>query len=162
MNPVPGLTIDQQPERALHRMLLWGEARGEQDQEGRLESVSMLAVGFVALNRAARRRTSVKVEILRPWQFSCFNANDPNRVKLLDAPKIDPVSWERADTVCDLIEACYVLDPSRGATHYVVEPMWNREPKNPDKPQWYETPEIAAGRTKELARWGHHVFAVAP
>lgn len=159
--PVPGLPLEAQPEGILHRILLWGEARGETDDAGALESVAMLAVAFVPANRAARRKTSIRAEILRPWQFSCFNANDPNRAKLLDAPTIDPASWERADTVVDLFESGLVLDPSRGATHYVVASLWNRDPLNPASIKWFEAPEIAARRTVELVRLGHHVFAGA-
>lgn len=162
--PVPGLQIDQQPERVLHRLLLFGEARGEQDSGGTLEATAMLAVAWVPMNRTLRHRpaTTLKEEILRRWAFSCFNPNDPNRPLLLHAPSLDAVSWERADTVVDLLEARLTLDPSRGATHYCAVRLWGREPVSPARPQWFERPEIEAGRTRELARWGHHVFAVAP
>lgn len=159
MNPVPGLQIEQQPEGVLLRMLMWGEARGEQDQGGRLESIAMLAVAWVARNRAIARKQDMRTVILAPWQFSCFNVNDPNRDKMLVAHKLDPVSWERADTVADLFEAGLTSDPSHGADHYVTLSLWNRDALDPESPQWFEAPLIAATRTTEVARYGHHVFA---
>lgn len=163
--PVPGLQIEQQPAWVLHRMLLCGEARGEQDAEGRLESVAMAAVAHVPLNRRAKKRWgtwTLDRIILEPWAFSCFNANDPNRARLLDLWKDDPTSWERADTVCDLLESGWLIDPSKGATHYCTTNLWNNETPVGHQLQWYHRIEIEAGRTRETARHGHHVFAVAP
>ena len=165
MRPAPGLTIEQQGDRILHRMLLCGEARGENDALDRLDSKSMLGVAFVPVNRLGRgrwRKLTLGQAILQPWQFSCFNPNDANRAKLLDLWKSEPVAWERANVVCDLLEEGLVLDPTKGATHYVRIEMWGREPANPARPQWYEGPSIEAGITKETARIGSHVFAVTP
>ena len=160
MTIVPGLTIEQQPESVVLRMLLYGEARGEHDAGGTLEAVAMLGVAWVVLNRARRKKMDPKTVILAPWQFSCFNANDPNRAKLLNAEKADPISWERADTVADLFEAGLTTDPTNGATHYVTTSLWSR----PDStvPQWYEQSVVASGVTKKTALLGHHVFATTP
>lgn len=157
---VPGLMIEQQPESAVLRMLLFGEARGEQDAGGTLEAMSMLAIAWVVMNRARRKKQDPKAVILAPWQFSCFNANDPNRAKLLDAEKRDPISWERADSVADLFESGLTTDPTHGATHYVTSNLWDR----PDStvPQWYEQSVIASGITKKTVVIGHHTFAVTP
>lgn len=53
---------------------IWGEARGE-GREG------MIAVAWVILNRASIGGwwgNSIETVCLKPWQFSCWNANDPN------------------------------------------------------------------------------------
>ncbi len=58
---------------------MWGEARGD-------GSIGMLAVGLVIRNRAMHPRwwgTDALSVCLAPWQFSCWNENDPNRPKLL-------------------------------------------------------------------------------
>lgn len=165
MRPVPGIGIDQQPERIVLRLLICGEARGEQDQGGFLESLAMYAVLCCLRNRQARprwRTRTLREIALEPWQFSCFNMNDPNRGALLDLWKTDEISWERADTVADMLEAGCNWDPTMNATHYCTKRLWAQEPKNATKPQWYEKPEIDNGDTRLTARIGSHVFAVAP
>lgn len=63
---------------------LWAEARGEPEE-------GMLAVGWVIRNRAERSgyagslvgsNGAVSAVCLAPWQFSCWNKNDPNYAKL--------------------------------------------------------------------------------
>ena len=165
MRPAPGLTIEQQDERVVRRLLLCGEARGEQDAEGTLEAAAMAAVVFLPKNRRSRPRWKVQSEreiMLAPWQFSCFNANDPNREKLLGLWQTDPISWERADTVADLFERGLLVDPTGNATHYVTANLWNMETPEGKSVQWFHRSEIDSGRTHETARWGHHVFAIAP
>lgn len=167
--PLPGLMIEQQRESCVMALLLCGEARGEQDAGGRLEAVAMAAVYWTAKNRRNRSRwlsLSLREIALQPWQFSCFNKNDPNREKLQDLWKTDPVTWERADTVCDLVESGFP-DPTGGATHYCTrtlngKPLWNSEPEPGKAVQWYHRSEIEAGRTIKTAEIGQHVFAVAP
>lgn len=163
--PIIGLTIEQQPVRILEPILLVGEARGEQDQGGALESVAMAAVHFIPYNRQKRPRwkdLSIREIILERYAFSCFNANDPNRAKLLDMWQTEGLAWERADTICDLHEAGFLIDPSKGATHYVTARLWGRTTPDGQRPQWFELPEIQAGRTKKLVEIGNHVFAEAP
>jgi spore germination cell wall hydrolase CwlJ-like protein len=66
---------------------IYGEARGEY---GRLDGgiSSLLAVGNVVMNRVKQQTwygTTVKEVCLKPWQFSCWNPNDPN-LPLLTQP----------------------------------------------------------------------------
>ncbi len=165
MRPAPGLPIEQQPPGVVARLALCGEARGEQDAAGTLEAIAMAAVYWVGLNRIALRRNrgkSIGDVFLEPWQFSCFNTNDPNRAKLLDLWKTDPVSWERADTVADLAERGLLHDPTFGSTHYCTANLWGLPTPEGAAVQWFHASEIQAGRTKEKARIGGHVFGVAP
>ncbi len=41
----------------------------------------LIAVGSVILNRAKQRGLSIKQVCLQPFQFSCFNENDPQRAQ---------------------------------------------------------------------------------
>lgn len=142
MRPVPGIPIEGQPEGVVIRLCLWGEARGE-------SGPGKIAVLWVLRNRALKHDTTLKAEALRPWQFSSFNANDPNREKLLTAWIEDPKGWAVCDAVAELFESVDMIDPTMGATHYfnpdVVKPEWG-----PGHAQWRET-----------ARIGKHLFGVA-
>lgn len=65
---------------------LWGEARGE-------GSIGMAAVANVIQNRVENLGWwghDVVSVCLMPWQFSCWNAADPNRAKLLAVTDEDP------------------------------------------------------------------------
>lgn len=153
IRPDPGIPIEKQTEPALLRMLMWGEARGD-------GPLGMTAVAWVAHNRLGKWGASLREVILAKWQFSCFNANDPNRPKLVVAPVEGRDAYVQADACASLMEAGIVTDPTRGATHYCTENVWNVVPE-PDGPKWNDSGEIMAGRTKFLAHIGHHFFATA-
>jgi spore germination cell wall hydrolase CwlJ-like protein len=108
---------------------LYGEARGETVR-------GKEAVAAVVLNRVKRARArggywwggTVEAVCLKPWQFSCWNENDPNRKKALAA-----TARNRTFQVCQRIARRAVTDglkdPTRGATHYhakTVRPPWAR------------------------------------
>jgi len=102
---------------------LWGEARGEPERGRR-------AVAAVVVNRALRQRRgwglTVQAVCRKPWQFSCWNANDPNLEKLLRVDTRD------ADFVACLNIAKEGVaginpDETAGATHYhhhAILPSW--------------------------------------
>jgi spore germination cell wall hydrolase CwlJ-like protein len=56
-------------------MTLLGEARGE-------GKAGMYAVACVIAQRSINRRMTPRQVCMEDWQFSCWNKNDPNRVKL--------------------------------------------------------------------------------
>jgi cell wall hydrolase len=143
IRPAPGLSIEQQPESIVARMLAYGEARGE-------GGVGILAVLHVVLNRALRLDTTLKHEALRKRQFSCFNDEDPNRNNLLTADIRSPNAWAAVDAVCSIFEAGFTTDPTHGATHYYVEHMENPPAWGRGHAEWKETVVIGA-----------HVFGVA-
>lgn len=137
IKPVPGLPIEGQPESWVLRAVVWAEARGE-------SSVGKLAVAWVIGNRAKNRGSTIKAEVLRPWQFSSFNHSDPNRSKLQTAHETDPDGWAACDAVCELFEKNSTLDPTLGASHYYVltmphPPVWGRGHKD-----WQETVVLGA------------------
>lgn len=113
---------------------LYGEARGE----GR---AGMEAVAHVILNRAKRGGwwgSTVSQVCLHPWQFSCWNKNDPNS-KVLEALRIDtdkePPAYLRAHAAAAAVMAGDVPDPTQGSTHYHADTIL---------PQWAAGLEVAA------------------
>lgn len=140
-------------DRIIAALTLWGEARGETHQ-GRV------AVMWVIRNRAEANMwwgRGIAGVCLYPYQFSCWNSNDPNRSKMLgmligrtlDAPRLtetaaaDPLVMdclEVVDAVCGGRE----IDPTHGASHYFDKRL-------PSTPTW------AIGRVPS-AVIGHHAF----
>jgi N-acetylmuramoyl-L-alanine amidase len=55
----------------------------------------------------------------KPWQFSCWNANDPNRAKLLALATDDP-EYDVLYEIARSIMADEVDDPTGHASHYKV------------------------------------------
>ncbi|MEO5337116.1 MAG: cell wall hydrolase [Magnetospirillum sp. WYHS-4] len=109
---------------------LYGEARGE-PAEGR-EAIACLVMNRV---RKARGRKggywwgNTVAEVCRkPWQFSCWNADDPNREALLKATARNKVFAVCLRIARDAIEG-RLSDPTGGATHYHargITPPWAR------------------------------------
>ena len=101
---------------------LYGEARGE-------AWAGKVAVAWVIRNRAERGGWwggTIDGVCRKPWQFSCWNANDPNRAKL---QAVTPESPAFADCLAAAAAVLggLVKDPTRGACHYHapgVRPAW--------------------------------------
>lgn len=106
---------------------IWGEARGEPD-------TGKEAVASVVMNRvaAAKRRIAitgkdhplfgdgtVRAACLKPFQFSCWNRNDPNRAKIL-ALDFDNPDQVLADCIAIAARAIagILTDWTHGALYY--------------------------------------------
>ena len=117
---------------------IYGEARGEDDYGKRL-------VGYVMLNRwrtKYRGCRSIKEVCHDPYQFSCWNAKDPNRQKLIDTDYMNRVLM-----LCLLTAGQCVIDtnPLTATTrHYYAKSM-------PRPPFW------ARGHTP-IVEHGRHLF----
>ena len=114
---------------------IWGEARGE-GREG------MLAVSAVVINRVRNRRWPGDVVAVcqQPYQFSCWNYNDPNLNKLLYVGEEDPM-FQVALGLAALQLSDSFIDPTDGADHYHTKdilPYWAKG----------EQPTITIGRHK--------------
>lgn len=102
----------------------WGEARGE-GWDG------MAAVAAVVMNRVAIGGwwgSTVTQVCLHPFQFSAWNANDPNRPALLAVTDRDP-AFADALQIAQLALTGLLIDRTGGATHYhamSVDPSWTR------------------------------------
>ena len=103
---------------------LWGEARGE-GVDG------MMAVACVIANRVRRPSWWGAGWIgvcQKPWQFSCWNRNDPNREKLLTVGP-DDAQFSQALTIAAQAVDNRLPDITGGATHYharSVLPAWQK------------------------------------
>jgi len=121
---------------------IWGEARGE-------GSAGMQAVADVVLNRAriADKKggcwwgNSIVQVCQKPYQFSCWNKDDPNYRKLLSADENDPY-FAVAEGIAALAVAGKLDDVTQGATHYHAAGA---------TPGW-------AYREKPVAVVGRHIF----
>lgn len=106
-------------------LTVWAEARGE-------SHLGQRAVAWVIRNRFESPgwwskakgipANSIAAVCRCPWQFSCWNANDPNRTRL-----DDPATQQRADylairALCfDVLSAPPLEDPTTGADHYCTQ-----------------------------------------
>jgi len=109
---------------------IYGEARGE-------TIAGKEAVASVVLNRVKRSQKAggrywwgdcVKTVCLKPWQFSCWNRNDPNRVKVLSVAK-DNRNYQTCLRIARKAIAGQLKDSTQGATHYhtiSAAPIWSR------------------------------------
>jgi len=114
-------------------LTIWGEARGE----GR---TGMRAVAHVIKNRRdspndRRYGSSIRQVCTKPWQFSCWNSNDPNSKKLdparlnaLNPSTPDGRSWAAAKELAFGVLSGTLLDITNGALFYhtrAVDPSWD-------------------------------------
>jgi N-acetylmuramoyl-L-alanine amidase len=103
---------------------IMGEARGE-PYEGKV------AVGRCIVNRWRLKRWFAAATIQEtaelPWQFSCWNLNDPNRAKILDASYDKPALRNCMRAAMDALDG---KGPEwlPGCTHYhadyIAPPNW--------------------------------------
>lgn len=102
---------------------VWGEARGEKHPE------AMLAVAWVIRNRVEHPRWWGKTiaEVCRkPYQFSCWNDDDPNAAKCHAVDDTD-VKFLNAKAAVAFAFQDISPDPTGGSDHYcttAVEPNW--------------------------------------
>jgi spore germination cell wall hydrolase CwlJ-like protein len=125
---------------------LYGEARGQ----GR---AAMENVASVILNRYRKRQAgegyaswgpvgaSIAQICKAPWQFSCWNANDPNLPVLRAVTTADPAFRVAMDVAADAINGL-LFDRTGGADHYFATSMASL-------PSW------AKGATTTLQDLGH-------
>jgi spore germination cell wall hydrolase CwlJ-like protein len=116
---------------------IWGEARGE-------GSTGMQAVANVITNRvngAAWYGATFEGVCKKPYQFSCWNANDPNASKCATVTENDRY-FVQAKTLAEIAVAGNLRDITGGANHYHTKGV---------KPSW-------ADASKITAEIGNHIF----
>ncbi len=103
-------------------LCVWREARGEPED-------AKLGVAWTIKNRVALQGwmgKSCAEVVLKPWQFSSFNASDPNSSKWPDSVK-DP-SYPACISAARMAYEGLGSDPTLGATHYyddsIAAPKW--------------------------------------
>lgn len=103
---------------------VYGEARGEPPD-------GMRAVVHVIMNRVAAQTwyglTPFEVAH-KPWQFSCWNDDDPNRPKIEGLAYSNPLLLRCMEYVCQALSEYFQgNDPTSGSTHYArkdISPSW--------------------------------------
>ena len=123
-------------EQRIVAQTILAEARGD----GR---AGMYAVAACIKVRSQKRNLSFKQVCLQPYQFSCWNKNDPNRKKmdfLLTLPQAE-YAWQLARNM-DKVNTEVINQ----ATHYMTVKLWKT-----GRVKW------ARGR-KPVAFWGSHAF----
>jgi spore germination cell wall hydrolase CwlJ-like protein len=78
-----------------------------------------------------------------PYQFSCWNKNDPNFAYLSDAKPIPFREFAQAQIAADQVLAGKVQDPTGGATHYYATTM-------PKPPAWAKDAHLTLSLGKHL------------
>lgn len=122
---------------------LYGEARGE-------TLAGMVAVAWTIRNRVNDGKAKswwgegYAGVCLKPYQFSCWNKNDPNFPFLSGAKPIPVAEMAKAVMVATAVMDGAYPDPTGGATHYYATTMSKA-------PAW-------AAKAKQTLKLGHHVF----
>ncbi|MDH4873005.1 cell wall hydrolase [Pseudomonas sp. BN515] len=126
---------------------IWGEARGE-------GIAGQVAVGWTIRNRVEMDLgkdgkpdwwgEGYEGVCRAPWQFSCWNKNDPNSAYLRGEKQIPASEYMRAREAAVAVIEGRQPDPTGQATHYYATTM-------PKAPAW-------APLAKRTAKIGRHVF----
>lgn len=126
------LVVDEEEIDVMARTI-YGEARGEY---GRIDGglASLIAVGNVVMNRVQQKTwfgRTVREVCLKPYQFSCWNENDPNREKLCGVSSDNQVFAQCLDVAKAVVARRYP-DLTKGSDHYysndlVFPPKWAYE-----------------------------------
>lgn len=135
-------------DRAILARTLWGEARGE-------GLAGQLAVAWAIRNRVLDGKDKswwgegYAGVCTAKWQFSCWNANDPNSAYLTGAKPIPKGQLNRAIEAANAVIDGTVDDPTHGATHYYALSM-------PKPPAWIK------GATLTLQLGQHRFYKNVP
>lgn len=125
---------------------IYGEARGEFPRpEGGL--ASLIAVGNVVVNRLLQGGDygqSLTQVCQKPWQFSCWNANDNNKKILQALDRKENHLWKTCFQVAEKVASGIWPDLTKGSTHYYAQ--WLSQ-----KPRWAEGQKVQA-------HIGQHLF----
>lgn len=136
------MTVTEKDRDILARTL-WGEARGE-------DFIGQIAVAWTVRNRVFDGKTKswwgegYAGVCLKPWQFSCWNENDPNHAYLSGVKPIPARELARARMAADHVIDSKAPDPTKGATHYYATTMKRA-------PTWTKG-------AKQTLKLGDHVF----
>lgn len=106
---------------------IWGEARGESVRGKEAVAATVMNRVRQAQYRDGHWWGNSVVRVCRmPWQYSCWNENDPNRAKLLAVTK-DDIAFQACLRIARRAVHSTLKDPTGGATHYHhrdLNPWW--------------------------------------
>ena len=135
-------------DRDIFARTLWGEARGE-------SLAGQIAVAWTIRNRVFDGKDKswwgegYAGVCQKPYQFSCWNRNDPNFAYLSGSKAIPFRELAQTRIAADQVIDGKVPDPTGGATHYYAVAM-------------KKAPAWAAGATQTLKLGGHVFFKDVP
>jgi N-acetylmuramoyl-L-alanine amidase len=117
---------DALDDRHVLALTSWGEARS-------LREDGMQATLCVVQNRLASGVTwwgaSLRGICLEPWQFSCWNANDPNRSQMLAVPDDDPDMTVALSLADQALAGTLVDNTNQADSYYCIDlkdrPIWS-------------------------------------
>lgn len=126
-------TLNNFTEEEVLARTLYGEARGELLKYGHK---ALWAIGHVIINRYKEKTwygKTVKDICLKPYQFSCWNKNDPNFRVLTQHNIIDDIF-----ALCKKISGMLLFhlgneDFTNGANHYhskLILPPWAKDKRS--------------------------------
>lgn len=116
--------MHDRPDREWLTRTVYGEARSQKAHE-------IKAIARIIINRWASGRwgSSMQEVVLAPAQFSCWNADDPNR-PIVESVHVEKLpGWNRVRRLVDEAwreHRAGVPDPTRGALnyHHGAQPWW--------------------------------------
>jgi len=159
IRPDPSLPLRDQDPTVLLALTVLGEARNQPFQ-------GKVAVAQVVRNRMDAKDMTVAQVVLAPWQFSSFNPGDPNLTLIQDtvakqAGNIQPPGlWEECLQAAEsALGTPREVDPTGGASHYVVAGLWATAAAKTKKAPWFSKRCIDSGVTEFLIQIGAHIFA---
>jgi spore germination cell wall hydrolase CwlJ-like protein len=161
IRPDPSLGPRDQDPIVLLALTVLGEARNQSYQ-------GKVAVAQVVKNRMEAKAMSVADTVLAPWQFSCWNPEDPNKLYLTEviikqAGNVLEGLWEECVQAAEsALGTPREVDPTGGATHYCTEGLWGAQATKTKNPPWYSKRCIDKGVTEFLIQIGAHCFARTP
>ena len=111
----PKKVLQEWPEIDLLAGVIYGEARGEGWD-------AKVGVGLTVRTRAEHPGywgwgLNYRSVILCPKQFPCFNSDDPNLQKIINADKTDTV-WQECRMIAEAVYLGRIIDFVGGPTHY--------------------------------------------
>ena len=137
----PALTHDQW----ILALTLWRECRGESTR-GKVAAAEVI----VERVKDSRWPDTICGVCLQPWQFSCYNKNDPNASKL---PGVEDLVFPECQDIALFVTGGdnrkeYFIDKEvKGANHYLARWMKSKN----------KLPKWAQGK-KPVAEIGSHIF----
>lgn len=117
--PDPSLPIENQDPLTLLAMAIWAESRNQ-------KTFAKIGMASVVRNRVSQGKYGQGLSgvILKPYQFSSFNHNDPNRIKMLTPVQHDGQHvWDECYWVAQGVSSGYLDDPTTGAVFYFSLPL---------------------------------------
>lgn len=133
--PLPqlGTPLAEQDPKVLLAMAIFGESRGE-------IMPAKIGVGSVIRNRVFHGGFGWGWPgvILKPYQFSSFNSNDPNSTKLMEPTKHEaPEVWEECYSAAELVFGPgKTVDTTGGAVYYYSAPLYAPPKKHDGTCAW--------------------------